>query len=31
MKKHDYFSSKVNMRLPGEETTPKPKKNEVVV
>jgi hypothetical protein len=27
----DYFSSKVNVCLPGEETTPKPGKDEVVV
>jgi hypothetical protein len=31
MKKLGYFGNKVNMRLPREETTPKPKKDEVVV
>jgi hypothetical protein len=31
MKKLDYFSSKVNVCLPGDETTPKPKKDKVVV
>jgi hypothetical protein len=31
MKKQCYFSSKVNVRLPGDKTTPNPKKNKVVV
>jgi hypothetical protein len=31
MKKLDYFSDKVNVRLFGEETTPGPKKDKVVV
>jgi hypothetical protein len=31
MRRLGYFSSKVNMRLPGEETTPKLEKDEVVV
>lgn len=31
MRRLEYFSSKVNVRLPGEETTPKPGKDEVIV
>lgn len=31
MKKLGYFSSNVNVRLPGEETTPNPRKCKVVV
>jgi hypothetical protein len=31
MRRLDYFSSKVNVCLPGEETTPKPGKDKVVV
>jgi hypothetical protein len=31
MRRLGYFSTKVNVRLPGEETTPKPGKDEVVV
>jgi hypothetical protein len=31
MKKPDYFSSKVNVRLPGDETISNPGKVEVVV
>jgi hypothetical protein len=31
MKKLGYFNNKVNVRLPREETTPSPRKDEVVV
>ena len=31
MRRLGYFSNKVNVRVPGEETTPKPRKDEVVV
>jgi hypothetical protein len=31
MKKLGYFGNKVNVWLPGEEMTPKPKKDEVIV
>jgi hypothetical protein len=31
MRRLGYFSNRVKVRLPGDETTPKPRKDEVVV